>query len=358
MIGYNYFSLALVVSVFADDFGLGVYMGGVSMNKRYQVFVSSTYTDLKEERQHVTQTLMGMDCIPAGMELFPAMDEEQWEFIKRVIDDCDYYVLIVGARYGTLSVEGISYTEQEYEYAVSKGIKVIALIHAEPEQIVTAKSEQCQELRAKLEGFRVKVSTGRLVRTWKSATDLPGLVALSLTQTIRLFPALGWVRANESSNEKLLSEINDLRKANKALEAKLQEYEVQGDIVYTVPGLASIDSMFELSGQYYEYNRYEVWRVSVSWRDVFYYISPYLINGYSQDAVKSVLVESACARAGFASYLGRLDDQVFQTVSIQMQALGLVRVAQGKRADGKFADFWSLTTSGKKLMVELRAIMS
>ena len=63
------------------------------MEKRYQVFVSSTYTDLKEERRHVTQALMEMDCIPAGMELFPAADEEQWEFIKRVIDDCDYYLL-------------------------------------------------------------------------------------------------------------------------------------------------------------------------------------------------------------------------------------------------------------------------
>lgn len=72
------------------------------MNKRFQVFLSSTYSDLKEERQKVMQTLMSMDCIPAGMELFPAMDEEQFEFIKKVIDDCDYYILIIGARYGSI----------------------------------------------------------------------------------------------------------------------------------------------------------------------------------------------------------------------------------------------------------------
>lgn len=46
------------------------------MDKRYQVFISSTYVDLQEERQSVLQTLMEMDCIPAGMELFPAADEE------------------------------------------------------------------------------------------------------------------------------------------------------------------------------------------------------------------------------------------------------------------------------------------
>jgi len=63
------------------------------MDKRYQVFVSSTYADLKDERRRVIQTVMELDCIPVGMELFPAADEEQFEFIKRVIDDCDYYLL-------------------------------------------------------------------------------------------------------------------------------------------------------------------------------------------------------------------------------------------------------------------------
>jgi hypothetical protein len=50
------------------------------MDKRYQVFVSSTFADLKKERSNVMQTIMEMDCIPAGMELFPATDEEQFEF--------------------------------------------------------------------------------------------------------------------------------------------------------------------------------------------------------------------------------------------------------------------------------------
>jgi hypothetical protein len=47
------------------------------VEKRFQVFVSSTYTDLQEERRKVIQTIMEMDCIPSGMEMFPAADEEQ-----------------------------------------------------------------------------------------------------------------------------------------------------------------------------------------------------------------------------------------------------------------------------------------
>jgi hypothetical protein len=90
------------------------------MDKRYQIFISSTFTDLQEERAKVQQAVMELECIPAGMEAFPAIDEEQFEFIKKVIDDCDYYLLVIGGRYGSVSEEaGLSYTEMEYDYADS-----------------------------------------------------------------------------------------------------------------------------------------------------------------------------------------------------------------------------------------------
>jgi len=62
-------------------------------DKKYQVFVSSTYSDLIEERRKSLDILLMADCIPAGMEAFVATDNEQFEVIKRVIDLCDYYVL-------------------------------------------------------------------------------------------------------------------------------------------------------------------------------------------------------------------------------------------------------------------------
>lgn len=190
------------------------------MDKRYQVFVSSTYSDLKEERQKVIQALMEMDCIPAGMELFPAADEEQWEFIKKVINDCDYYILIIGGRYGSLTSEGISYTEKEYDYAVEKRIKVIAILHSDPDMIPIGRSEKQSELILKLENFRKKVKKGRLVRFWNNASELPGIVALSLQKTIKMYPSVGWIRANFAP-ENLYKELHDLRKKNEILENEL-----------------------------------------------------------------------------------------------------------------------------------------
>ena len=94
------------------------------MDHRFQVFISSTFAD----RQRVMQVIMEMDCIPAGMELFPAMDDDQLAFIKGVIDDCDYYVILIGGRYGSVNEQGVSYTEAEYDYAVAKVLKVVALL--------------------------------------------------------------------------------------------------------------------------------------------------------------------------------------------------------------------------------------
>lgn len=74
----------------------------MSNNKMYQVFVSSTYEDLKDERNKVLQALLRIDCIPIGMEYFNAADEDQFTVIKDLISSCDYYVLILGGKYGSI----------------------------------------------------------------------------------------------------------------------------------------------------------------------------------------------------------------------------------------------------------------
>lgn len=53
------------------------------MDKKYQIFISSTYMDLKEERRKILDVLLMADCIPAGMEAFVATDVEQFEVIKK-----------------------------------------------------------------------------------------------------------------------------------------------------------------------------------------------------------------------------------------------------------------------------------
>ena len=106
------------------------------MEKKYQVFVSSTYQDLIEERQKVIEALLGKNCFPVGMEYFPAANEDQFTVIKKLIDRCDYYILIIGGRYGSIEPKsGKSYTQLEFEYAISRGIPVASFYHAEPSKL-------------------------------------------------------------------------------------------------------------------------------------------------------------------------------------------------------------------------------
>ncbi|EDN67374.1 conserved hypothetical protein [Beggiatoa sp. PS] len=90
------------------------------IGKKYQVFVSSTYTDLIEERESIIKAILEMYHIPIGMEMFSAEDEDQWEIIRRTIEISDYYILILGLRYGSKTHDNISFTQKEYEYALEK----------------------------------------------------------------------------------------------------------------------------------------------------------------------------------------------------------------------------------------------
>src|SRR5262252_3931543 len=99
------------------------------VKKRLQVFVSSTFNDLKNERQAAVEAILSAGHIPAGMELFAAGDESQMEVIKQWIDESDVYLLILGGRYGSIeSKSGKSYTQLEYDYALSKSKPLFACV--------------------------------------------------------------------------------------------------------------------------------------------------------------------------------------------------------------------------------------
>jgi hypothetical protein len=153
------------------------------MDKVYQVFVSSTYSDLADERRRVSETLAKAGYIPTGMELFPATDLQQLEFIKRVIDRCDYYVVIIGGRYGSLADDNVSFTEKEYEYALSKQIPVLAFLHSNPDKIEVGKTDQNEQQALRLRDFRERLRTGEWLTfglTLKTCAPKLSLLLLSL----------------------------------------------------------------------------------------------------------------------------------------------------------------------------------
>lgn len=177
------------------------------MNKKYQVFVSSTYNDLKEERLAVIGGLLDISCIPVGMEQFPASPSSQWEYIKKMIDMSDYYILIVAGKYGSIDPEdNISYTEKEYNYAKSKNIPILAFLY---EDIDNLPAKNTDNDRVQIDRFRKEVSTGRLIKYYSNVEELRSRITSAMYQVIDSTPRPGLIRADEIET---ISGLQDITK--------------------------------------------------------------------------------------------------------------------------------------------------
>lgn len=326
------------------------------MDKRYQVFVSSTYEDLIEERLEVMKALLELECIPCGMEYFPAANEDQWTFIKKLIDVCDYYVVIIGGRYGSEDVNGESYTQKEYEYALSKGIPTIGFIRHDLGSLPPEKKETETEKIQKLEKF-IELVQSKMCKDWRNSYELGAVVSRSLTQLIKSNPRTGWIRADRASNEDTLNEINTLRKINEKLKTSLNDYEAM-TTKYDIKNLAPIDEKYEVTGTYYTNGGGKrEWSNTESWRYIFKSIAPFMLKQQLHEhTVEKKLADSLFNESTSNVRSHYIDDQVSQTVKVQLMALDLIKIEHLKTTDGSMAIFWSLTPKGEALMFETRTI--
>jgi hypothetical protein len=132
------------------------------------------------------------------MEQFPASSVNSWELIKEFIDNCDIYVVIIAGAYGSLNVDGISYTEAEFDYALSRGKRVLAFLHEDIATLPASKSESDPARQELLKAFRDKASTGRNRLTWSNKDNLAREVLRSLdAETSERGDGLsGWIRSD------------------------------------------------------------------------------------------------------------------------------------------------------------------
>lgn len=189
---------------------------------RYQVFVSSTYKDLKKERGIIKKALLEKKCFPAGMEEFPATDEEQFEYIKRIIDDSDYYILILGGYIGTICKETKeTYTYMEYQYAKEKGIPIIVFIKKDKlGQLICA--EEGKKRRLYYEKFVEEVCANRMCSFFTKKEQLSGMTHFSLDEEIKKNPRLGWKKVENIA----INNNSDLIIRGKILEYFIIGYEI------------------------------------------------------------------------------------------------------------------------------------
>ena len=193
--------------------------------RKFSIFISSTYEDLKKERQALVGVSLENNFIPVGMEQFHAAPTSQWNVITKMIDECDFYLLVIGARYGSIDEEtGISYTEKEYNYAKTKGLPILVLIK-EPSAISESEKDTGNDKYDKmkrLDEFREKVKNDK--NTVDFFTDLNGLkyaASSTFSKAVNYVDDnAGWVRYRD-----IVDIINEEAEGRNKANTELVEYQ-------------------------------------------------------------------------------------------------------------------------------------
>ncbi|MDR0913011.1 MAG: DUF4062 domain-containing protein [Methanobrevibacter sp.] len=342
------------------------------MDKKYQVFISSTFKDLQDERQEVIQAILELDCIPSGMELFPAANETQWEIIKEVIRDCDYYILILAGRYGSLSDDGISYTEKEYDFAVEIGKPIIAFTHKDIGKIISEKTEDTDEGKEKLNKFKEKVET-QLCKHWDTAEGLGSAVSRSMIQLIKKEPGIGWVRGDQLADDKAKNEILNLKKENEDLKAKLLELSNKNDEETSKlsQGDERLEIHYSFSATNENYLKSKKWSglFTPSWNEIIANVFPVCIDEANERKIRGQFnyfirnekfdnLQKDKRLKGKKLVGFEIEEKDFHTIIIQLRALNIIDNSTKNRSVRDKSTYWTLTDNGNKQLVMLRAIKS
>lgn len=326
------------------------------MNKRYQVFVSSTFEDLKNERQLVIQALLKANHIPAGMELFPASGDEQFKYIKKIIDDCDYYILIVGGRYGQINPNtGLSYTEQEYEYAIEKGLPVLTFVHSEPKSFPTEVVDT--ENSEHLELFRKRVTGSRLCFFWKTPIELVSAVITSLTFEITSNPMPGWRRGGEDP-EALMKRVIEAGERINLLENDIETLRRQLANIKKAESLSYGDDLMQVVGFSTGGSHNQLYKAKFSWDELFSFIGPYLTAPENYVFFARTLKDSIndYLESRNKSRFYSIDSNIIQTIKIQFVSLGYISSYSAEATTGGLMEFLEITTFGTEYLEKIMTI--
>lgn len=330
------------------------------MDKKYQVFISSTYTDMKDERQTAVEAILDAGHIPAGMELFAASDKQQIEVIKGWIDKSDIFMLILGGRYGSVEPEsGKSYIQLEYEYALKVKKPFFALYLTD--DAIQKKAQGPLGLAVverddtkKLNDFRKQVKS-KLCSEIEDKKDIKIQVPKAIRELSAANKLEGWVRASSVPDlSPLMGQLEALRSENEALKAATLNANAQPGLLPRFTGSFSesgLDLQLQLEISVNMEGAYETHRRTWNgtYRTMFSLIGARLLEEPADHAVHIYI--NKVLRDQTRGSLGVTVSEVsFQSMKMKFVTLGVIELTKTDKAL-----CWSLTDNAKVLLMKLHA---
>lgn len=327
------------------------------MTIKYQIFVSSTYEDLKEECAQVIKAILEMGHIPVGMELFSAADEEQWKLITRHIDESDYYVVIVAHRYGSITEDGISYTEKEYDYAAGQQIPVIGFLIDEAAKWPANRIDKGAEEKRKLDSLRDKIRR-KYITYWEKKDDLYGKVAIALSKAFTTTPRDGWVRPSAVAGPEVTKELSRLSSENAGLRSNLaaaRQKEEEERKLYHERTIATLEKneievpiRFLGEADFEERNRQES-----SLYTLFSTMGPELLDECSTVQIAKIFAMIVSRTKNLSSTWPVPSNYLNGWIS-DLECLGLVMTSPKKHGVKDTNSYWTLTGEGRDVHRAIR----
>lgn len=182
--------------------------------KKAKIFVSSTYDDMMLERGNVFSAIQKNNDIPGGMELFTGNNIEKFEVIKNDIAESDFFILILGGRYGTICKEtNKSFIHMEYDFAKSLGIPIAVFVIADG-FLRKKKSEafangNCyyDEGTEKYNWF-LKIVSEKMVSYYDDINDLSVKCLTTINNMKQQYAYDGWIKCSKDSLHSYISSLN------------------------------------------------------------------------------------------------------------------------------------------------------
>ena len=185
-------------------------------------------------------------------------------------------------------------------------------------------------------------------------------------------PGVGWIRGDQIPTEDATLEILRLRKKIEQLEFEMSESQTEAP--KGTEKLAQGDDTFNLSCTFdttgpadttYNWN----WAIDATWNDLFSEVSPLMLHEANTTQLQSRLstflakiVPGPVAKS--KDYKGhsrlrnvKVDQSDFETILIQLSALGLIVQSVRNRSVKDRGTYWTLTPFGVTVMNRLRAVM-
>lgn len=330
------------------------------IDKRYHVFISTTEADMHAERVVLSQTLVSQGFFSWGLEQRTPLTTA---FARRQIDDCDYFILMLGSRYGELSASGVSYMHLEYIYAVTKQKPILVLMYEAPESRADEFQDKTPEGKLKFLDFRRQLQRERdMVMTFRDLRDLEIAIRHTMPQFLNRYPAQGWIRPNQQ-------QVQQLQDENEQLRQKLLQLEQQPRMTTTpqrVADLPQVQGHEEITFDYkvhaYQDGNFRELRPhrQMTWNDLLMVIGPGFSPAMPEDSFAKILNDylNSTALADVRDVMPRA--HAVARCQVNIRALHMIKTQFKNNAwivpvgrDDRQRILWELSAAGERQLSRL-----